>query len=211
MRIGVDFDNTLACYDHVFHAAAVERGLIPASVRTDKTSVRDYLRALDRDADFTGLQGYIYGPGMKHVVLYPGAREALARAVAGGHTLFLVSHKSRNPFAGPPYDLHEAARGFLRAQGLMSAPDAPFLAGNVHFELTKEAKVARIAAVGCDIFIDDLPEILSLPGFPPEMRAILFDPDGHYPVGEWQGSTFQTYRTWHDLAAAHFGPSNGRL
>ena len=56
MRIGVDFDNTIACYDGVFHAAALERGLIPASVATDKTSVRDYLRALGRDAAFTELQ-----------------------------------------------------------------------------------------------------------------------------------------------------------
>jgi len=29
MRIGVDFDNTVICYDKVFHAAAVEKGLIP--------------------------------------------------------------------------------------------------------------------------------------------------------------------------------------
>jgi hypothetical protein len=29
MRIGLDFDNTIICYDAVFASAAVERGLLP--------------------------------------------------------------------------------------------------------------------------------------------------------------------------------------
>ena len=29
MRIGIDFDNTIACYDGVFHAAALETGSDP--------------------------------------------------------------------------------------------------------------------------------------------------------------------------------------
>src|SRR6185437_11131914 len=40
MRIGIDFDNTIACYDGVFHAAALERGLIPKDLARDKNSVR---------------------------------------------------------------------------------------------------------------------------------------------------------------------------
>src|SRR5512142_2492696 len=106
MRIGVDFDNTSACYDGVFHTAAVERGLIPATVATDKTSVRDYLRARDQDAVFTELQGYVYGPGMRHVGLYPVVADALRAVVAASHAVFLISHKTRTPFAGESYDLH---------------------------------------------------------------------------------------------------------
>ena len=33
------------------------------------------------------------------------------------------------------------------------------------FELTKEAKVARIGGLGCTHFIDDLPEFLREPGW----------------------------------------------
>ena len=29
MLIGVDFDNTIVCYDGLFHRVAVEQGLIP--------------------------------------------------------------------------------------------------------------------------------------------------------------------------------------
>lgn len=194
MRIGIDFDNTLACYDGVFHAAAVERGLIPAhGVATDKTSVRDHLRGLDRDADFTLLQGYVYGPGMKHVALYPGVPAALAALREAGHRLFIVSHKTRAPFAGPAYDLHHHARAFLSDQGMTGA--GGFAEDEVFFELSKEAKISRVAALGCDVFIDDLPEILALEGFPPGLRKILFDPDAR------ADGSFETAESWAAIAA----------
>ena len=196
MRIGVDFDNTIACYDGVFHAVAVERGLIPASVATDKTSVRDYLRARDQDAVFTELQGYVYGPGMRHVRLYPGVGDALRAFVAAGHALYLISHKTRTPFAGASYDLHAAAWSFLRMQRLVDASDAPFRIEDIHLELTREAKLARVAAQGCDVFIDDLPEVLASPEFPAATRGILFDPEGSYPDGRWRDRRFERYADW---------------
>jgi hypothetical protein len=182
----------------VFHAAAVERGLIPADgVPTDKTSVRDYLRAQDRDADFTALQGYVYGPGMKHVRLYPGAAAALARLQAAGVELFIVSHKTPTPFAGPPYDLHQHARDFLGAVGLMAGGGARFAPEQVFFEITKEEKAARVSALGCDVFIDDLPEILAMEGYPAAVRKLLFDPQGHHPA-----APFERFADWTVLADA---------
>lgn len=201
MRIGLDFDNTIACYDGVFHAAGVERGLIPAEVGADKTSVRDWLRARDRDPDFTELQGYVYGPGMKHVKCYPGLIDFLKRARTEGHELFVVSHKTKAPFAGPPYDLHESARAFLGVQKLVHETEGLIPAGNVFFELTKEEKIARVAALGLDVFVDDLPEILAMEGFPERTRAILFDPEGHYPGGAWKGRTFETFADWPSISS----------
>jgi hypothetical protein len=207
MRIGVDFDNTLANYDGVFHRAAVDQALIPADLPSDKTSVRDHMRARGQDAEFTVLQGHVYGARMDLVALYPGAREALRVLKAAGHDLFIVSHKTREPLAGPRYDLHAAAFGFLQARGLMGE-GALFAPGAVFFEFTKEAKATRAAALGCDAFIDDLPEVLALEGFPAGMRAILFDPDRHYPGGHWNGRTFERYRAWAEIGAA-LAPENG--
>ena len=53
MRIGVDFDNTIVCYDRLFHRLARERGLIPETVPQTKGAVRDYLRSIDREDDWT--------------------------------------------------------------------------------------------------------------------------------------------------------------
>jgi hypothetical protein len=176
MRIGIDFDNTIACYDGVFHAAALERGLIPANLASDKNAVRDFLNSDGRADEFTELQGYVYGARMELASPYPGFGEFVASARQAGHDLFIVSHKTRHPILGPKHDLHAAARGFLVERGLVGAGHGQIDPANVFFELTKEAKVARIAALGCEAFIDDLPEIFASPDFPGTARRILFDP-----------------------------------
>jgi len=48
---------------------------------------------------------------------------------------------------------------------------------DVFWELTRAAKLGRIAERGCTHFIDDLPEVLSEPAFP-KVERILFDPNG---------------------------------
>ena len=180
MRIGIDFDNTIACYDGVFHAAALERGLIPADLGRDKNAVRDYLNDNGRADDFTELQGHVYGARMDLAAPYPGFAEFIATARKAGHELLIVSHKTRHPILGPRHDLHQAARGFLVARDLAGGTSRQIDAANVFFELTKDAKVARIAALGCEAFIDDLPEIFASPDFPGTTRGILFDPANQF-------------------------------
>lgn len=205
MRIGIDFDNTIACYDGVFHAAAVERGLIPADLPTGKTSVRNHLRAIGREDDWTELQGYVYGARMDLVGLYPGVASFIAGAQRAGHDVFIVSHKTRTPYRGPAYDLHEAARAFLAARRLTDPAQGGIPPERAFFELTIAAKLARIAALGLDTFIDDLPEVLAEAAFPPRCRAILFDPDGNHPDGVWQGRRFERHGGWDGIAAALLG------
>lgn len=180
MRVGIDFDNTIACYDGVFHAAGVERALIPADLASDKSSVRNYLRQAQREDQWTELQGYIYGARMDLASPYEGVVEAIRRLLNSGHTVFVISHKTRTPYAGPAYDLHEAARGFLAAHGIEGSQDALLPDDRVFFELTLPAKLARISACACDIFIDDLPELFSEEAFPRTTTPLLFDPADLY-------------------------------
>ena len=44
MIVGIDFDNTIVCYDSLFYNIALEKGLIPSNISKSKNSVRDYLR-----------------------------------------------------------------------------------------------------------------------------------------------------------------------
>lgn len=199
MRIGIDFDNTIACYDGVFHKAALERGLIPADLGASKNAVRDHLNGSGRKDDFTELQGYVYGARMDLVAPYAGFDAFLKAANAAGHELFIVSHKTRTPMMGPAYDMHQAARGFLEARGFIG--DAGVRAENAFFELTKEEKVARAASLRVEVFIDDLPEILSMTGFPAGMRGILFDPDGHHAALD----RFERHASWGSIQSALLG------
>jgi hypothetical protein len=201
MRIGIDFDNTIACYDGVFHAAALERGLIPRELGRDKNSVRDHLNGSGGKDDFTELQGHVYGARMDLVSLYPGFAEFVAAAHGIGHDLFIVSHKTTHPMLGPRHDLHAAARGFLATHGLVGDAPAQIAASRVFFELTGDAKVARAAALGCDVFVDDLPEVLAMKGFPPAMRRILFDPDDRFAAAASDIANFERRTSWAAIAA----------
>ena len=200
MRIGIDFDNTIACYDGVFHAAALERGLIPTDLGRDKNSVRDHLNGSSRKDDFTELQGYVYGARMDLVSPYPGFAGFVVAARKAGHDLFIVSHKTRHPILGPKHDMHAAARGFLDDRGLVGSGAAQIAPENVFFELTKDEKVARARTLACEVFIDDLPEILALAGFPDGMRKILFDPENQFAGGAKGTTTFDRHASWASIS-----------
>ena len=181
MIIGVDFDNTIVCYDALFHRVAVERGLVPASIAATKNSVRDFLRAAGREPEWTALQGHVYGPRMAEADPFPGVRDFFRACREQGIAVCIVSHKTRHPFIGEPYDLHAAAQDWLKRQGFLSPDGAGLRPEQIFFELTKLAKLARIATCECTHFIDDLPEILNDPTFPANTARLLFAPTATAP------------------------------
>ena len=76
VRIGIDFDNTIICYDKVFAAAARQRGLVPEGWTGLKTDVREYLRTQPGgELAWQGLQGWVYGKGIGGAEIYPGVRD----------------------------------------------------------------------------------------------------------------------------------------
>ena len=190
--IGIDFDNTLVSYDALFHRIAVEREHVPADTAVNKRAVRDHYRSTGREEEWTLLQGEVYGARIREADPFPGALEWVRAATDAGFELRVVSHKTERPFAGPPHDLRGAARGWLEYHGFLDAG----LAG-VLFESTVEEKVSRIAAIGAECFIDDLPELLSREDWPREVRRVLFDPartdDGR---NDWVA-----LHDWRDLSA----------
>jgi hypothetical protein len=128
---------------------------------------------------------------MRHAQPFEGAIETMLQLVAAGNELVIVSHRSRLPYAGEPHDLHAAARGWvaerLQSTGLFGEDN-----DSVNFLETRQEKVARITSLGCHAFLDDLPEVLSDPGFPASAVRILFDPyggsarpEGHRCITTW--------------------------
>jgi hypothetical protein len=185
MRIGIDFDNTLIDYDGVFVRAARERGLIGPEATGSKRAVRDAIRLLPGgELTWQRLQGYVYGAGIAGAVPFAGARDFLRRCAERSVELFIVSHKTRYGHFDPArIDLREAARQWLIAQGIMTegifAPEgAGIPADHVFFEDDRACKLARIAALRCTHFIDDLEEVFADPGFPSGVRRVLFAATG---------------------------------
>ena len=174
VRIGIDFDNTLISYDAVFHAAATRLGLIGEGIAPRKQAVRDAIRlAPDGELAWQRLQGQVYGAGIRDATLIEGVDEFLRRCRALGCEVAIVSHKTEFGHHDPArINLRDAAMGWLTARGFFSQNG--YGISKVFFEGTRAEKLSRIAALGCDWFVDDLAEVFSDPAFPPGVRRILF-------------------------------------
>jgi hypothetical protein len=174
-RIGLDFDNTMICYDGVFLSAAKERGLVSADLVGSKQQVRDAIRLRpDGETDWQRLQGYVYGRGLDRAEAFDGLGAFLERARSAGDAILVISHKTEFGHLDPErVNLRQAALAWMKAEGLLEEGSAG-LVGTVFFEGTRAEKLRRIASTRCDVFVDDLEEVLADPAFPPSVERILF-------------------------------------
>ena len=195
LRIGIDFDNTIAGYDHVFADAARDVGWLSADNSFSKRNVRDSVRLLpDGEIKWQKLQARVYGARMAEALPLPGSLEFLRRAQSAGLTMFIVSHKTQFANYDPDrVDLRDAARTWIAAQRIPIPADAVF------FEPTRAEKIARIKALGCTHFIDDLEEVFIDSDFPSDVERFLLSEDiPRVPEG------IHVFRSWHDIATAFF-------
>ncbi|MEY3480883.1 MAG: hypothetical protein RIQ71_1658 [Verrucomicrobiota bacterium] len=177
MLIGIDLDNTIVCYDRVFERLAYGLELPRDVASGGKQAIRDFLRRQNREDEWTEMQGKAYGSWIGDAQPFEGVLEFMASARQLDHALCIVSHRTKQPFLGEPVDLHAAAQGWLREHGIDRL-------ASVFLEETAADKAARIHALGCDVFIDDLPEFLSRPDFPVATRKLRFHPAGAAETGE---------------------------
>jgi len=202
-RIGLDFDNTIVIYDEVFAELGQQAGLLPPGFAGNKDQARAYIRALaDGETKWTRLQAGVYGPGILKARMAPGFLAFIEACRAQGCSLAIVSHKTEFAAAEPNgTNLRDAARRWILANGLAGTETAPLHLDNIYFESTRAAKVARIAALHCDCFIDDLEEVFEETGFPSATdRHLIKLGATDLPTGP-----FTPWRGWADLQRGLFG------
>ena len=189
LHVGVDFDNTLVCYDDLFQRVAREQGLVPAAVPASKEAVRDHLRATGHETEWTALQGLVYGPRLAEARPFAGALEVLHACAEAGVRVSIISHKTEFPAVGPRWSLHAAARTWLAAHGLAGQ--------EVFFEPTQDAKLARLVACGCTHLVDDLLEFLARPDMPADLTRLWFAPTSAQPTP----AGIARVRSWSEVSA----------
>ncbi len=203
MRIGIDFDNTIACYDRSFRKVADMMGLAMGSKINSKSTIKYHiLQSASGDLDWQRLQGQVYGKYMLSAEIFPGFLEFLYLCRARGHRVFVVSHKSEfGHFDTERIPLRDQARKWMEINRFFDG-DTPLVANSdVYFEPTREAKVARISKLKCTHFIDDLSEVFEEQGFPKATKKILFAPGGD-GAGNYEEPIFTS---WRELSAALLG------
>lgn len=197
LHIGIDLDNTIIDYEHVFGPVAAEIGVLEGEQAIGgKETIKARLIAADPSEElWMRVQGQVYGRLIRLARPYEGVRDCLGQLLRAGDRISIVSHKTRYGHFDPgEVDLWQAARAWLAENGFLSG-GLGIDAGAVHFEETREAKVQRIRTLGCDIFIDDLLEVLSHPEFPVACSRIWFA--ANRPREE--GIRFELCRNWAEI------------
>ena len=197
-RIGIDFDNTLIDYDAAFRALARERGLVREDFCSGKEELRDAVRARPGGEEaWQRLQGTVYGSRIGDAVMFDGTEAFLRRARDAGYTIMIVSHKTEYGHFDPlRVNLRDAALAWMGKKGFFSSVGFGLAPDDVRFAATRAEKIAQIAGLDLTHFIDDLPEVLDDPGFPPDVAKILFT-NGRSDAGRRDAFAY-----WRDIADA---------
>jgi len=198
MRVGIDLDNTLICYDQAFARVGKEEGLLPASFEGNKVEVKRALLAEQPDGFlWERLQGLVYGRRIDAATMFEGVTGFLEACRAGGNDVMIVSHKTELAHHDPLLtDLRVAALQWMENNRFFDTQGLGLGRHIVHFEGTRDDKVKRIRALGCDVFVDDLAEVLGHAEMPTTCRKILFGSDPQ--------SEFEQYASWNEVRDALF-------
>jgi hypothetical protein len=196
-RIGLDLDNTLINYDQLFVAVSVGRGLVPRDFAGTKRDLRDRVRLLpDGELEWQRLQAEVYGPAIDGATPAEGALEFIRHARLHGAELTIVSHKTALANLGArDVNLRDAARAWLRRSGMLGPEAVP--EENLYFESSRAEKIARIVALRCTHFVDDLEEVFDDPMFPPDVERLLLTTSTNVP-----GRGYRSYASFREIAGA---------
>lgn len=170
MIIGIDLDNTIIDYSNAFYAIACERKLLPNHDAMTKTQLRDYLREQpEGEITWQCLQAEVYGPRLPTATVMAGFLETYRELVYNENQLIVLSHKTQ--YAAQDLeqacDLHQASLQWLAQHNLAF--------DTVCFYATRGEKVRAIDTFHCDIFIDDLEEVLRHREFPQKTVPLLLN------------------------------------
>ncbi len=197
MKIGIDFDNTIAKYDKLFVDVALSEGFIGEELGGyDKTALRDHLRKQPYgETSWMKLQGLVYGQHMVGAELMPGVTRFLMKCKLRRYQVFVVSHKTEfGHFDSNNVPLRKEAMKWMTDKRFFDSDYLDLKKTNVFFADNRKDKVAKLAELQCDYFIDDLAEVFANHGFPANTRKILFS-NNHKViadqiadfVNDWQG------------------------
>ena len=175
MIIGFDFDNTIINYKNSFKYIALKKKLIPNNINQDKNSIKDYLKSKNKDEEWTVLQGEVYGEHILRAKIYEGVKDTFNWLLNNNIKIYIISHKTKFPYLGKKINLRSSAIKWINKNLLVEDIKKKISKNDIFFEDSIEKKINKIKELKCNIYVDDLPEILNL--LPNNIIKILFSPN----------------------------------
>ena len=173
MIIGFDFDNTIIDYSKAFKFL-INKKIKKKGLNLNKDTLKNFLIKNKKENEWTVIQGEVYGKYIIEAKLYKGFIKLFKYLLKKNIKIFIVSHKTKYPYLGEKINLRKAATKWIQKNIINRNKNLNFSMKNVYFENSLEKKINRIVNLKCDIFIDDLPQILNL--LPKNVDKFLFNP-----------------------------------
>ena len=168
-HIGIDLDNTIIDYSPSYKKIGQELGL--SEELSNRESLRDKIR-LASDEVWQKHQSEIYTDGLLSALPAEGLYDFLELSIKLGVKISIVSHKTN--FADKKFggrNLIEPAQEWLKKNGIVPALISQ---NNVFYCSSRLDKIEKIVKLGCDVFIDDLVEVLMSPELPASLTKVLY-------------------------------------
>lgn len=196
VRIGIDFDNTLAKYDKVFSKAAKSINLVTEDWEGTKKQLRDYIRTLnDGETVWQKLQGKVYGKFMHSAEIFPGASEFLWFCKLTNTEVFIVSHKTEfGHFDEDRINLRSVATEWMDSNGFFAKIGFGIKRENIFYADTRSEKIKKINSLKLDFFIDDLVEVFEENDFNSNTIKILFSDSIQKNESKYDGIILGSWR-----------------
>ena len=181
MLVGLDLDNTIICYDNLFLKLLREQAWCKEQP-DGKQELKNVVVALeDGQQKWEFLQWQAYGPRCSEASLSPGFIDFMAQGQQKNIKFCVISHKT--VFAKQDlqkiHPLREIAMQTLEKWGLFCVPGLPLTKNDIHFADHRDEKLTMINKMACDVFVDDLYEVLDHPKFPLSTKPIWFSSQGN--------------------------------
>ncbi|GBL20364.1 hypothetical protein EMGBS4_04240 [Acidimicrobiaceae bacterium] len=152
LRIGLDFDNTIANYDQAFPEVARILGYESKTLNAlNKTQTKrdlklELLGQPEGDIAWQKVQGLVYGKFIDLASMYPGVYEFVLRALTSGNQIFIVSHKTQlGHFDESRTPLRDAATAWLINQKLVGDSDSRIKLQNVFMQKLVKRKLIKLS------------------------------------------------------------------
>lgn len=191
MIIGIDFDNTIIKYDEVFYKFALKNKLIFSRKNRNKSDIKEEIIKNFDEKAWTKLQGEVYSIGISQAKLYQNCLESLYKFDKLGHKIFIISHKTKYPVIGKKTNLHKITNEWIINNIFKKKKFKNFNIDCVFFNEDKNQKIMKILECNCNVFIDDLEDILRK--LPSNIMKILFSKNYSFEkksdlihLGDWK-------------------------
>ena len=163
MRIGIDFDNTIAIYDNIFLSFLKKFNFDNAINTNPKEQLKNILfKSPNGLNQWNKIQGEVYGKKVQKAKLAIGFSNFIKLSNHFKSEIFIVSHKTKyGHLDQSKVNLRERAILWMNKNSFFDVNEFALKKSNIFFCSTRKEKISKIKSLKLNFFIDDLYVVLN--------------------------------------------------